>query len=125
MPAPRDFITGHTISLSDLLTPWSTITRRLELAAQGDFVIVIYNPKSQQRWWQIIQAQQILSTHKSSLTPVGMVSSAYREGQQTIVTDLEHMLDFEIGMLTTIIVGNSTTFTFEGRIITPRGYYIE
>jgi precorrin-3B C17-methyltransferase len=120
-PLMHDFV---VISLSDLLTPWRAITKRLELAAQGDFVIVIYNPKSQERWWQIIEAQQILSRYKSNFTPVGMVSSAYRQGQQIIVTDLEHMLDFEIGMLTTIIVGNSTTFTFEGRIITPRGYQI-
>ncbi len=120
-PLMHDFV---VISLSDLLTPWSTIAKRLELAAQGDFVIVIYNPKSQQRWWQIIEARLILSRYRSGLTPVGMVSSAYREGQQTVVTDLEHMLDFEIGMLTTIIVGSSTTFIFEERIITPRGYRV-
>jgi len=111
-----------SISLSDYLIPWTDIAQRLELAAQGDFVIVIYNPRSRQRQHQLAEARKILLRYRSRSTPVGIASNAYRQGQRVTITDLEHMLDFDIGMTTTIIIGNSTTFSFGGWMVTPRGY---
>ncbi|WDL96520.1 precorrin-3B C(17)-methyltransferase [Alicyclobacillus sp. ALC3] len=111
-----------TISLSDHLTPWAVIERRLEAAASADFVIALYNPKSGRRTRQIAEAQRILLKHRSPETPVGLVKSAYRDRQTVVRTDLAHMLDYEIGMLTTVIVGNSATFMHDDLMITPRGY---
>jgi precorrin-3B C17-methyltransferase len=118
-PMMSDFA---SISLSDYLTPWTDIAKRLELAAQGDFVIVIYNPRSKQRQHQLAEAREILLRYRSRSTPVGIASNAYRQGQRVTITDLEHMLDFDIGMSTTIIIGNSTTFTSGRWMVTPRGY---
>jgi precorrin-3B C17-methyltransferase len=118
-PLTGDFV---TISLSDYLVPWEDIVRRLETAAQGNFVIVIYNPRSKHRKHQLAEARQILLRYQEGSTAVGIVSNAYRLGQQVIVTNLDHMLDFEIGMTTTIIVGNSTTFICGDWMVTPRGY---
>ena len=118
-PLTSDFA---VISLSDLLTPWEVIMRRIEAAVQGDLVIVLYNPKSGRRTQQIVETQKILLRYRKPSTPVGIVKSAFREGQRVILTDLEHMLDHDIGMLTTIIVGNSATYTFDGLMINPRGY---
>lgn len=111
-----------TISLSDHLTPWEVIERRLEAAASADFVIALYNPKSGRRTRQIAEARRILLKHRSPETPVGLVKSAYRDHQTVVRTDLAHMLDYEIGMLTTVIVGNSATFMHDDLMITPRGY---
>ncbi|MED4878378.1 precorrin-3B C(17)-methyltransferase, partial [Anoxybacillus geothermalis] len=111
-----------TISLSDHLTPWELIEKRIDAAAAADFVIALYNPKSGRRTRQIVEAQRILLRHRSPETPVGLVKSAYRERQHIVLTDLAHMLDHEIGMLTTVIIGNSTTFVYDGLMITPRGY---
>ncbi|RAK19549.1 cobalt-precorrin 3 C17-methyltransferase [Anoxybacillus vitaminiphilus] len=111
-----------TISLSDHLTPWAVIAKRIEAAAQADFVIAFYNPKSGRRTRQIVEARTILLRHRSPKTPVGLVKSAYRERQHIVLTDLENMLEHDIGMLTTVIVGNSSTFVHDGVMITPRGY---
>ncbi len=111
-----------TISLSDHLTPWEVIAKRVEAAAAADFVIALYNPKSDHRTRQIREVQQILLKHKSPQTPVGLVKNAYRESQQIVNTTLIEMLDHEIGMLTTVVVGNSSTFFHDGLMITPRGY---
>lgn len=111
-----------TISLSDHLTPWEWIKKRVEAAAMADFVIALYNPKSGRRTRQIEETQKILLKYRSPKTPVGLVKSAYRERQHIVITDLEHMLDHEIGMLTTVIIGNSTTYLYDGKMITPRGY---
>ena len=119
-PINSDFV---SISLSDYLVPWEEITQRLELAAQGDFVIVLYNPRSQRRQRQLIKAREIILKHRLPSTPVGIVTNAYRQGQEVLITDLEHMLDSEIGMNTTIIVGNSATFNLDGWMVTPRGYH--
>ncbi len=118
-PITHDFA---AISLSDLLTPWEVIVRRLEAAASADFVIALYNPKSGRRTRQIVEAREILLKYKSPQTPVGIVKSGLREGQHRVLTDLEHMLEYEIGMLTTILIGNANTFTYKGLMITPRGY---
>ncbi|MDN4594561.1 precorrin-3B C(17)-methyltransferase [Polycladomyces subterraneus] len=111
-----------TISLSDHLTPWETIARRIEAAAAADFVIALYNPKSGRRTRQIVETQRILLQYRSPDTPVGLVKSAYRERQHVVITTLGEMLDHEIGMLTTVLIGNSTTFVHHGLMITPRGY---
>ncbi len=111
-----------TISLSDHLTPWDLIVKRVEAAAQADFVIALYNPKSGKRTRQIEETQRILMKYRDKGTPVGLVKSAYRERQNIVMTDLEHMLDHEIGMLTTVVIGNNSTFYYDGKMITPRGY---
>ncbi len=118
-PLVHDFA---AISLSDLLTPLDVILKRVDAAAAADFVIALYNPKSGRRTRQIVEAQRIIARYREPTTPVAIVKSAFREAQTVVLTDLEHMLDYEIGMLTTLIVGNSTTFTFKGRMVTPRGY---
>ena len=110
------------ISLSDLLTPWELIERRIEAAASSDFVIGLYNPASGRRQRQIVRAQQIVSKYRSSDTPVALVKSAYRHRQKIVHTDLENMLDYEIGMLTTVLIGSTQTYMYEGYMVTPRGY---
>jgi precorrin-3B C17-methyltransferase len=118
-PINGDFV---AISLSDYLIPWEEITLRLRLAAQGNFVIVLYNPRSKRRQRQLTEAREIILQYRSPSTPVGIATDAYRQKQEVIVTDLAHLLDYEIGMNTTIIVGNSTTFTLNNWMVTPRGY---
>jgi precorrin-3B C17-methyltransferase len=118
-PLMHDFA---TISLSDLMTPWELIERRLEAVAPADFVVVIYNPKSKKRTDQIVRAREILLAHRASYTPVGIVSGATREHESVRLTTLQAMLDEEIGMQTTVIVGNSQTFFWNEKMITPRGY---
>ena len=111
-----------TISLSDLLTPWPIIENRIENAARGDFVISFYNPASGRRQRQIVEAKSIISKYRSPNTPVALVKSAYRKRQEIIISDLNSFLDFEIGMLTTVIIGSSQTYIYEGYMVTPRGH---
>ena len=111
-----------SISLSDLLTPWSVIEKRIEAAASADFVIGLYNPASGRRTRQIVDAQAIIRRHREGKTPVALVKSAYRDMEQVVLTNLDTFLDYEIGMLTTVIIGSSNTFMFEGYMVTPRGY---
>jgi precorrin-3B C17-methyltransferase / cobalt-factor III methyltransferase len=118
-PLGHDFC---AISLSDLLTPWPVIARRIEAAASADFVIGLYNPASGRRTRQIVEAHDIIARYRAGTTPVALVKSAYRKLEQRILTDLDHFLEFEIGMLTTVLVGSSQTLVFEGFMITPRGY---
>jgi precorrin-3B C17-methyltransferase len=118
-PVMHDFV---AISLSNLLTPWELILRRIEAAGQGDFIIALYNPKSGRRTQQIVETQKILLKYKRPDTPVGIVKSGHRKGQRVVITTLADMLNHEIGMLTTIIVGNAATFVWENMMITPRGY---
>ncbi len=118
-PLGHDFC---AVSLSDLLTPWPVIARRIEAAASSDFVIGLYNPASGRRQRQIVEAQQIIRRYRDPATPVALVKSAYRKLQQVDLSDLDHFLDFEIGMLTTVLIGSSNTFVFEGYMVTPRGY---
>ena len=118
-PLMHDFV---AISLSDLLTPWETIVRRLELAAQGDFVTVLYNPKSKKRDWQLGAVQELLLRHKDPATPVGIVSRAMREGQTTTVTTLADLTKSLVDMQTIVIIGNSQTHSYGQYMITPRGY---
>jgi precorrin-3B C17-methyltransferase len=118
-PLMHDFA---VISLSDLLTPWGTIAQRLSAAATADFVIVLYNPSSRKRHWQLGEARRLLLESRSATTPVGLVCNAYRPGQQVWLTTLEHLLDYKVDMFTTIVIGNSCTRVQQGRMITPRGY---
>jgi precorrin-3B C17-methyltransferase len=118
-PLVHDFC---AISLSDLLTPWPAIVRRIEAAANADFVIGLYNPASGRRTRQIVEAQSIIRRHREGDTPIALVKSAYRKLQHAVLTDLDHFLDYEIGMLTTVLVGSSNTYMFEGYMVTPRGY---
>jgi len=118
-PLTHDFC---SISLSDLLTPWPTIARRLDAVASSDFVIALYNPKSGRRRQQIVEAQRIFLKHRSPDTPVAIVKSAYRDLEKIQIVTLETMADCEIGMLTTVLIGNSSTFVKEGLMVTPRGY---
>ena len=108
--------------MSDLLTPWPVIARRLDAAAAADFVCALYNPKSGRRTQQIIEAQRLFLRHRDPHTPVAIVKSAYRPKQRIEFTTLEKMSDCDIGMLTTVLIGNSNTFVREGRMVTPRGY---
>lgn len=113
-----------TISLSDLLTPWDVIEKRIELAAEGDFVIVLYNPKSSERKWQIEKTLDILLNKKPSGTPVGIVKSAMRDGQSLVITTLGEVLEHPIDMTTILIVGNSSTFVYDNYMVTKRGYKV-
>jgi cobalt-factor III methyltransferase len=120
-PLMQDFC---AISLSDLLTPWEAIRRRLTAAAQGDFVVVLYNPRSHRRTGQLLEARDILLKRRSPQTPVGMVREAYRPEQRVIITDLGGLGEQyqKVDMFTTVIVGNSTTYVHNGYMVTPRGY---
>nr|WP_242847573.1 precorrin-3B C(17)-methyltransferase [Syntrophomonas zehnderi] len=118
-PIMHDFT---VISLSDLLTPWEKIVNRLHAAGQGDFVVIIYNPRSQGRQQQIEAARQILIEYRSPHTPVGIVRNAGRVDCQVVITDLENLLKEEIDMVSTVIIGNSETRLENGCMVTPRGY---
>lgn len=118
-PLTHDFC---TISLSDLLTPWPVIERRVEAAGAGDFVIALYNPQSKRRDWQLAATRDILLRHRSPETPVCLVKSAYRNRQNIVFSTLAEVCEHEVGMLTTILVGNSNTRMAAGRMVTPRGY---
>ena len=118
-PLGHDFC---AISLSDLLTPWPVIRKRIEAAAASDFVIGLYNPASGRRTRGIVEAHDIIANHRPGSTPVALVKSAYRKLENAILTDLDRFLDYEIGMLTTVLVGSTNTFVFEGYMVTPRGY---
>ena len=118
-PLMHDFC---AISLSDLLTPWEVIKKRLAAAASGDFITALYNPRSQTRTKQIITAQEIFARHRSPDTPVAIVHGAYRDDERVILTTIEKMLEQPIDMLTTVIIGNATTRNYADWMITPRGY---
>lgn len=118
-PLTHDFC---AISLSDLLTPWPTIARRLDAVAYADFVVALYNPKSGRRARQIVEAQRLFLRHRHPDTPVAIVKSAYRPKQRIEFTTLEKMAECDIGMLSTVLIGNSNTFIKHGLMVTPRGY---
>jgi cobalt-precorrin 5A hydrolase/precorrin-3B C17-methyltransferase len=116
---------GHdhcSISLSDLLTPWQIIQDRVRAAAEADFVVTLYNPRSKGRDWQLGKTREILLQHRPPDTPVGIVKDAYREGQQITLTDLGSLRPESVDMLTVVIVGSSRTEIRAGRMVTPRGY---
>ncbi|MCL5877204.1 MAG: precorrin-3B C(17)-methyltransferase [Candidatus Bathyarchaeota archaeon] len=112
------------ISLSDLLTPLEKIERRLEAASQADMSIVLYNPQSQGRIEPLAKAYEIMMKHMDPKTPVGIVRQAGREGQNFTITTLKDMLNCDIDMVTTIVVGNSATKVINDKMVTSRGYDI-
>ncbi len=118
-PLMHDFA---AVSLSDLMTPWEIIEKRLQAAAMADFVTVIYNPKSKKRTTQIVRAREIMLAYRRPETPVGIVTGATRPHETVNLTSLQSMLAAEIGMQSTVIIGNSQTFVFGDTMITPRGY---
>lgn len=118
-PLMHDFA---AISLSDRLTPWELIEQRLEAAASADMVIALYNPKSKGRATHIDRAREIILAHRPAHTPVGIVRAATRENEDAALTTLEHMPGFDIDMQSTVIIGNSRSFSWRGWFITPRGY---
>jgi precorrin-3B C17-methyltransferase len=120
-PLMTDFA---AISLSDLLVPWAVIRRRLDAAAGADLVTVLYNPRSAKRVSQLAEAAEIFRAARGGATPVGIVTAAGGAEQTLVTTDLDHLLDQEVGMRSTVIIGNSDTRLLDGRLVTARGYKI-
>ena len=119
---------GHDfciISLSDLMTPWERIERRVEAAASADFVTAVYNPKSEGRYWQLYRLKEIFGQHRTPDTPIGFIRQAGREEQEIKITTLADFDPEEIDMFTIVIIGNSQSYAWNDKIITPRGYYRE
>lgn len=119
---------GHDmciISMSDLMTPWEVIERRIMAAAVGDFVTAVYNPKSHGRYWQLYRLQEIFLQHRSPETPVGYVRQAGRDDEVVKLTTLSAFDPEDVDMFTVIIIGNSQSYISDGKLITPRGYYRE
>ncbi len=118
---------GHDlciISLSDLMTPWSLIEKRIRAAAVGDFVTAVYNPKSQGRYWQLYRLRELfLMEGRSPETPVGIVRQAGRPEQAVRLTTLGALDPEQVDMFCVLIIGNSQSYVVDGRFITPRGYY--
>lgn len=118
-PLTHDFA---AISLSDLLTPWDIIEQRLEAAGKADFVVVLYNPKSRKRNWQLQRAQEILLQYRSGQTPVGVVVAAMRANQQVRIARLEDLHQEYVDMQTTVFIGSKTSSRYLDFMVTPRGY---
>ena len=119
---------GHDlciISLSDLMTPWEVIERRIRAAAEGDFVTAVYNPKSHGRYWQLYRLQELFLAVRSGDTPLGYVRQAGRPEQEVTITTLANFDPEAVDMFTVILIGNSQSYIDGNQIITPRGYYRE
>ena len=117
---------GHDvclISLSDLMTPWDVIERRIRAAATGDFVTAVYNPKSHGRYWQLYRLQELFLEERSAATPVGYVRQAGRPEQEVKLTTLGDFDPEDVDMFTVVLIGNSQSYVADGHFITPRGYY--
>ena len=118
---------GHDlclISLSDLMTPWEVIERRVKAAATGDFVTAVYNPKSHGRYWQLYRLQELFLQERSPETPVGYVRQAGRTEEAVCITSLAAFDPEDVDMFTVILIGNSQSYVADGKFITPRGYYL-
>ncbi len=118
-PLTHDFA---VISLSDLLTPWDKIEKRLDLAGQADLCIALYNPSSHRRADYLQKACDILLRHVSPDTVCGAVRNIGREGESFEVMTLSQLRDYKADMFTTVFIGNSQTMNINGRMVTPRGY---
>ena len=117
---------GHDlciISLSDLMTPWEVIERRIKAAATGDFITAVYNPKSHGRYWQLYRLIELFLKVRSADTPIGYVYQAGREEQEVKLTTLGAFDPEDVDMFTVILIGNSQSYIADGKMITPRGYY--
>ncbi len=118
--------TGHdlcVVSMSDLMTPWHVIEKRIKAAAEADFVTAVYNPKSNGRYWQLHRLKEIFMQERKPDNIVGYVRQAGRDDQTVTVTTLEKFDPEEIDMFTVVIIGNSQSYNWNGHFITPRGYY--
>lgn len=120
-PLMTDFA---VISLSDLLTPWEAIRKRLEAAASADFVVALYNPRSRKRVRHLEEACEILRRHRSADTPAGVVRNALRRGEEVLLTTLALVPTVPVDMMSVVLVGNTTTRRLGGWIVTPRGYHL-
>jgi cobalt-precorrin 5A hydrolase/precorrin-3B C17-methyltransferase len=118
-PLMHDFC---TISLSDRLTPWPLIERRLQAAAEGDFVVALYNPRSQDRHWQLERARELLLAHRPPTTPVVLARQLSRPGEKCAIHTLSSFPCEAVDMVTLVLVGNGQTREQEGWLLTPRGY---
>ena len=117
---------GHDmciISLSDLMTPWEVIERRIKAAAVGDFVTAVYNPKSHGRYWQLYRLQELFLQERYGETPVGYVRQAGRDEEVVKITNLRDFDPEDVDMFTVILIGNSQSYVSDGKMITPRGYF--
>ena len=121
-PVGHDFC---VISLSDLMTPWSKIEKRIVAAVEADFVTAVYNPRSNGRYWQLHRLKEIFLNSRSDSTPVGFVRQAGREDQEVHVTTLKDFDPEQVDMFTVVIIGNSQSYVWNRKFITPRGYYRE
>lgn len=119
-PIGHDFC---VISLSDLMTPWSVIERRIRAAAEADFVTAVYNPKSKGRYWQLYRLKELFLQARSGSTPIGYVRQAGRKEQQVSVTTLDAFDPEQVDMFTIVLIGNSQTYLADACMVTPRGYY--
>ena len=119
-PIGHDFC---VISLSDLMTPWELIEKRIIAAAQADFVTAVYNPKSNERYWQLYRLKELFLKERSFDTPVGYVRQAGREEEAVTVTTLADFDPEQVDMFTVVLIGNSQSYNWNGAMITPRGYY--
>ena len=119
-PVGHDFC---VISLSDLMTPWEKIEKRIGAAAAADFITAVYNPKSEGRYWQLYRLKEIFLQQRAGDTPVGYVRQAGRPEQEVTVTTLADFDPEQIDMFTVVLLGNSQSYNWEGKMITPRGYY--
>ena len=118
-PLMHDFC---TISLSDRLTPWPVIERRLQAAAAGDFVVALYNPRSLGRDWQLARARELLLEGRPAGTPVAVARQLGRAGEAVSLHTLGELPVEKVDMLTLVLVGNSSSYARDGRMVTPRGY---
>lgn len=121
-PVGHDFC---VISLSDLMTPWELIEKRIKAAAMADFITAIYNPKSEGRYWQLYRLIELFLQERDPQTPVGFVRQAGREEQKVTITTLTEFDPEQVDMFTVVLIGNSQTYRFDNKMITPRGYYGE
>ena len=121
-PVGHDFC---VISLSDLMTPWELIEKRIKAAAMADFITAIYNPKSEGRYWQLYRLIELFLQERDPQTPVGFVRQAGREEQKVTITTLAEFDPEQVDMFTVVLIGNSQTYRFDNKMITPRGYYGE
>jgi precorrin-3B C17-methyltransferase len=118
-PLTHDFA---AVSLSDLLTPWEKIEKRLSCAAMADFVIVLYNPKSKKRDWQLARARDLILEHRAGETPVAVVTGAMRENQHISFSRLDQIDAADVGMQTVLFIGSTASLRYMDFMFTPRGY---
>ncbi|WP_324825560.1 precorrin-3B C(17)-methyltransferase [Sinanaerobacter sp. ZZT-01] len=118
-PLIHDFA---VISLSDLLTPWELIEKRLDCAAAADFVLCLYNPSSKKRYDYLQKACDIILRHRKADTVAGFVQNIGRDGEKGTILSLQELRDTQVDMFTTVYIGNSKTKELAGRMVTPRGY---